>query len=300
MALSAIEPFALDRSGATPLHAQVADAIRNHIRDHRLTAGTVLPSEAALCHSFGVARSVVRQALGALVAEGLIRRDPGRAPVVAPPREHRRMVQRSAGLYEQFAGLGVALRTRVLACRPAEPPPEVAAFFGTTETLLLERLRSVDAQPLAYVRTWLPRAAIAGLAADHLQDASLHRVLAQRFGLRPGRGRNRIQAVAAEAALAQALDVAPGSPLLMLEGQGLDQDGHPLEWFTTWHRPENLVFDVDVGQERESVQPALTCGTAAVAPPAVAAPPSGALDAVEQSLLQALQAVRRAREDQQE
>ncbi|WP_154583986.1 UTRA domain-containing protein, partial [Bordetella pertussis] len=121
-----------------------------------------------------------------------------------------------------------------------------------------------------------PRAAIAGLAADHLQDASLHRVLAQ------------------------ALDVAPGSPLLMLEGQGLDQDGHPLEWFTTWHRPENLVFDVDVGQERESVQPALTCGTAAVAPPAVAAPPSGALDAVEQSLLQALQAVRRAREDQQE
>ncbi|WP_262344582.1 UTRA domain-containing protein, partial [Bordetella pertussis] len=53
----------------------------------------------------------------------------------------------------------------------------------------LERLRSVDAQPLAYVRTWLPRAAIAGLAADHLQDASLHRVLAQRFGLRPGRGR---------------------------------------------------------------------------------------------------------------
>ncbi|MFJ0714896.1 UTRA domain-containing protein, partial [Bordetella bronchiseptica] len=122
----------------------------------------------------------------------------------------------------------------------------------------------------------------------------------QRFGLRPGRGRNRIRAVAAEAALAQALDVAPGSPLLMLEGQGLDQDGHPLEWFTTWHRPENLVFDVDVGQERESVQPALTCGTAAVAPPAVAAPPSGALDAVEQSLLQALQAVRRARGDQQE
>ncbi|WP_262356781.1 UTRA domain-containing protein, partial [Bordetella pertussis] len=81
-----------------------------------------------------------------------------------------------------------------------EPPPEVAAFFGTTETLLLERLRSVDAQPLAYVRTWLPRAAIAGLAADHLQDASLHRVLAQRFGLRPGRGRNRIRAVAADGA----------------------------------------------------------------------------------------------------
>ncbi|CPK80721.1 GntR family transcriptional regulator [Bordetella pertussis] len=61
-----------------------------------------------------------------------------------------------------------------------------------------------------------------------------------------------------------------------------------------------MAAEAALAQALDVVQPALTCGTAAVAPPAVAAPPSGALDAVEQSLLQALQAVRRAREDQQE
>ena len=43
----------------------------------------------------------------------------------------------------------------------------------------------------------------------------------------------------------------------MLEGQGLDQHGRPMEWFTTWHRGDQLVFDVDVNDTHESVQPRL-------------------------------------------
>jgi len=283
----------LDRSGDVPLHVQLAQALRRDIRDRRQAPGTVLPSEAALCRQFGVARSVVRQALAALVAEGLIRRDPGRAPTVAPPLEHHRMVQRSTGLFEQFASTGTALRTRVLRFEPATPPADVAAFFGCDDALLLERLRRVDGEPLAFVRTWLPRERLPGLAAEHLQDASLHRTLAQRFGLHPGRGRNRIRAVGADAALARALEVPDGSPLLMLEGQGFDQHGQPLEWFTTWHRAEKLVFDVDVGPAGEQIHAALPD-----APPAAAAPGDPAsLDSIEAALRAALADVRRLRGD---
>lgn len=248
---------ALDRSGDVPLHAQVAALLRGYIRTRKLGAGALLPSEAALCERFGVARSVVRQALSALATEGLIQREAGRPAVVAAPREHRRLVQRSTGLYEQFAQSGVALKTRVLGLAPAEPPAAVAEFFGSADLLLLERLRHVADAPLAYVRTWLPAAAVPGLRADDLADASLHGVLTRRFGLHPGAGRNQIRAVAADAALAGLLQTAAGTPLLMLEGQGLDQHGRPLEWFSTWHRAEQLVFDVDVSVGHESVQPRL-------------------------------------------
>ncbi len=248
---------ALDRSGEIPLHAQMAALLRGDIRTRKLDAGALLPSEAALCERFGVARSVVRQALSALAAEGLIQREAGRPAVVAAPQEHRRLVQRSTGLYEQFAQSGVALKTRVLAFGAGAPPKAVADFFGTSQLLLLERLRHVAEAPLAYVRTWLPAAAVPGLRAQDLADASLHGVLTQRFGLRPGAGRNQIRAVAADASLATLLDTQAGTPLLMLEGQGMDQHGHPLEWFTTWHRAEKLVFDVDVSVAHESVQPRL-------------------------------------------
>jgi GntR family transcriptional regulator len=212
----------------------------------------------------------VRQALGALAAEGLIQRESGRPATVAAPQEHRRLVQRSTGLYEQFAQSGVALQTRVLAFARAEPPAEVAEFFGTARLLMLERLRHVADAPLAYVRTWLPADAVPGLRAEDLADASLHGVLTRRFGLRPGAGRNQIRAVAADDRLAGLLDTPAGTPLLMLQGRGMDQHGRPLEWFTTWHRAEQLVFDVDVSVGHESVQPRLQdaapAATAASAP----------------------------------
>lgn len=271
MARSKAAPDAgLDRSGGQPLHAQLAALLRSDVRARRLPVGTALPSEAALCERYGVARSVVRQALAALAAEGLIRREPGRPATVAQPREHRRLVQRSTGLYEQFAQSGVALRTRVLTLAPASAPPAaVAGFFGPGPLLMLERLRRVGERPFAYVRTWLPASRVAGLRAADLEDASLHRVLTQQFGLRPGAGRNQIRAVAADAGLSALLEVPAGSPLLRLEGQGRDQHGLPLEYFITWHRAEEMVFDVDVSDGRESVQARLD-ETAAPLPQAVA------------------------------
>jgi len=297
MALSADSEVSLDRSSGDPLHVQVAQALRQDIQGRQLAPGTALPSEARLCQQFGVARSVVRQALGALVAEGLIQREPGRAPTVAPPLEHRRMVQRSTGLYEQFASTGTALKTQVLHLAPAKPPPEVAAFFGSDDTLLLERLRRVDDEPLAFVRTWLPRARLPGLAAEHLLDASLHRTLMQRFDLHPGRGRNRIRAVGADAALAEALDVKVGSPLLMLEGQGHDQHGQALEWFTTWHRAEKLVFDVDVTPAGERVHAALPgdMGQTDTVPSGAVSTDAPSLAAAEAALQSALDMVKQLR-----
>ncbi|AZY48205.1 GntR family transcriptional regulator [Bordetella avium] len=253
----------LDRSADVPLHVQVAARLRGYIRARKLGAGTQLPSEAALCERFGVARSVVRQALSALAAEGMIQREAGRPAVVAAASEHRRLVQRSTGLYAQLAQNGVALKTRVLGFGPAEPPGAVADFFGSRRLLLLERLRYVADAPLAYVRTWLP--AVPGLQAQDLTDTSLHGVLIQRFDLHPGAGRNQIRAVAADTELAASLQTEVGAPLLMLEGQSADQHGRPLEWFSTWHRAEQLVFDVDVGTGGEVVQPQWQ-GTAPCAP----------------------------------
>ena len=252
--LMAGEPVRLDCTSA-PLHTQLADALRTGL--HGLPVGSSLPSEAALCRQYGVARSVVRQALATLAAEGRIVREAGRTARVALVREHHRLVQRSTGLHDQLKADGVTLESQVLDCRLAEAPAEVQAFFGTPDTVRLDRLRVVGGEPLAYVTTWLSNASVPGLNAAMLNGGSLHRLLATRYGLRPGNGRHHIRAVAAQGVLAQVLAVPEGSPLLMLEGHGLDQYGRPLEWFSTWHRADRLVFDVDVDDGDEVVSPQL-------------------------------------------
>ncbi|RBM17280.1 GntR family transcriptional regulator [Prauserella sp. PE36] len=238
----------VDRSDSRPLHQQVAQALRKQILDHDLPPGAPLPSEAELSTRFGVARSVVRQAMAALASDGLVIRSQGRPTLVAQPAEYRRLVQRATGLFDQFASRGQDLRTTVLGLRADEPPPAARAFLRTSEALRLERVRLVDGEVLSYVRTWLPAERVPGLRADQLTDASLHRLLTDVYGLRPVRGRRQVRAVAADDALAATLHAGAGDPLLLLEGETTDQHERPLEWFAAWHRADRVVFDIDVSE----------------------------------------------------
>ena len=123
--------MSVDRADPRPLHQQVAGVLRAEVLGRQLPPGTPLPSELELCGRFGVGRSVVRQAVAALAADGLVLRRQGRPTVVASPAEHRRLVQRATGLFDQLAGRGQQLRTTVLEVAPDAPPPHVAAFLAT-------------------------------------------------------------------------------------------------------------------------------------------------------------------------
>ena len=77
----------------------------------------------------------------------------------------------------------------------------------------------------------------------------------------------------------------------MLEGQGLDQHGRPMEWFTTWHRGDQLVFDVDVNDTHErAAAPARRAGRAGVGQSAAASGDAEDPLARAQALVQALSA----------
>ena len=56
---------------------QVEQQIREAILDGQFAQGEKLPPETALAQQFGVSRPTIREALGALVSAGLIRKIPG-------------------------------------------------------------------------------------------------------------------------------------------------------------------------------------------------------------------------------
>jgi hypothetical protein len=67
-------------NGRKLTHREVADALRERIRDGDLTAGDPMPTQAALTEEFGVERGTVRQALKLLQDEGLLTRVTRGAP----------------------------------------------------------------------------------------------------------------------------------------------------------------------------------------------------------------------------
>ena len=67
------------------MYRQIADTLRDRISSGVYRENELLPPELTLVDEFDVSRHTVRDAMKALVAEGLIERTAGRGTVVSPP-----------------------------------------------------------------------------------------------------------------------------------------------------------------------------------------------------------------------
>ncbi|AFR49200.1 GntR family transcriptional regulator [Gordonia sp. KTR9] len=233
----------IDRDDTRPLHVQIRDLLHAEITSGRARPGSALPTEQELQQRFGVSRSVVRQALGALVELGLVQRSRGRGSIVAATPTLRRRVQRAGGLDEQAQSHGQQLVTRVLSVETSLAPETARAALGSGRTTRIERLRYLGDLPVAYMTTWVSADTFPHFTAQLLEGNSLLGLM-RAHGYVPVGGPRQVQAVAADEVVADHLKVSPGDPLLLLEGVTRDESGYGLEWFRVWHR-QNTVFDVD-------------------------------------------------------
>lgn len=284
--------------GRKYLHVAVSDALRARIVTRELAPGAILPSEHDLTAEFGVSRSVVRQALRTLADEGHVQAAPGRGTVVTTHREWHRDAQLTAGLSAQMRALGTRVSTEVLTYAVRRPPsgPAAQAYGDSGEALFLERLRRLDDEPVAFIRTWLPAWVADTVSQADLEDASLHAQLHDRAGVSLHGGRRQIRAVSAAGDLAARLAVPEDSAVLLLEGESLDQSGSPVEVFATWHRSDRIALDITEvappGAEPAAVGAAAANGSAA---PVAATGADDELRLAEDAVMETLRRIRAAR-----
>jgi len=179
----------------------------------------------------------------------LLRRRKGRGTFVGEPKIRERLVQTLTGFHDDMLAQGRVPRTRVLDRRVVPAATEVARQLGLspgTPVLMIERLRSVDADPMVHVTTYLPHALVPGLEGIDFTDRSLYRTLTERFGYEIDRGRRLLESVAASDAHAELLAIRPGDPLLLLRSVTFLPDGRPIEYYEARHRGDRTVLEVDL------------------------------------------------------
>ena len=229
--------------GGRPLHVVIAERVAAAIAAGELPPGTRLPPERELAASLGVSRMTVRQALGDLERDGLLRRVVGRAggTFVREPEQAAGAPgapgapSLAAELRRQGGASAVEPISAVI--EPAGKRTAAALDIKRSDTVVaITRLRLAGGKPLAVERSSFP----ARLFPD-LEDMDLGGSLADvmgGFGLRPVRSVERLEVTVARPADVRALGVRRDGPLLLLERTRYAADGTPVEFARDRFRPD--------------------------------------------------------------
>jgi GntR family transcriptional regulator len=207
---------------------RVADVLRRVVTDG--TPGRLLPSEDMLGAEHGVSRNAVRAALDLLRAEGLVERIQGTGTrVIGGALPHG--IDTLRGFAETFEGCGdVRNEVRLARLTPASAPVATRLEVAVgSDVLCLERRRLVDDHPVSLDLTFVVADLGEELLGCDLARRDVFVLLEQLAGQPLGQAELSIEATTADRSAADALEVAPGSPLLLVERLTRLEDGRPVD-----------------------------------------------------------------------
>ena len=139
----------LDRAASVPLWQQLHDDLVRRIESGEFPDR--FPGEIGLVESYEVSRHTVREALGRLRREGVIRSSRGRSSVVAPGV----IAQDMGAMYSLFhelesRGIEQCSEVRFVERRPDAVVADRLGLFGHPDLIYIERLRHADDVPIAW------------------------------------------------------------------------------------------------------------------------------------------------------
>lgn len=228
----------LSRTSKVPLYHQLYELLRSNILRGEWQPEDMLPTESELLELYQVSRNTVRQALDALVNDGLIYRQRGRGTFVAhPPFEQ--VLGRIISFTEDMHQRGMEPHTEVLFSGLIPAPEKIAQALRVppgAELAHLERLRLADGEPLSVEQSSLVHDLCPGVLDQDYSRTPLREELMRRYGLRLVSAQQTIRAVAASPEMAHKLSIEPNAPLLSIERVTYSEQAVPVEYLRVYHR----------------------------------------------------------------
>jgi GntR family transcriptional regulator len=235
----------LRKNSPIPRYVQLAETLREQIRQGRLRPGQQLPPERELSERYDISRMTVRQAIQALARDGVLIVEHGLGTFVAGPKL-RRDPAHILGFTEEMERQGTAVTSRVIEQARAVVTARVAEALHLADSarvVRIVRLRLAGGAPFLLETVHLPAALVPGLERVDLTRKSLYAVLEHDYGLRLDRADQGLEFTSARDHEAALLEVVPGAALALLEGVTVLDDGRPIEAFTALYRADRFRFE---------------------------------------------------------
>jgi GntR family transcriptional regulator len=221
----------LDAAGEDLLFVRVTRALAADVAAGRLRRGERLAPERELSARFGVSRNTLRRALHALAEQALLESSGRRGWRVAEP-SFTETAHGPQSMTQWATANRLELRSRVRRARARTASDREAQLLRIARhapVFELERVRIVNGVPLSFDRSTLVLELAPFLPEIEFEDTSLYGVLFDRAAIAPGSHECTIRAAVATLPVAKVLEIAVGSPVLVMDELVSDQYGRPFE-----------------------------------------------------------------------
>ncbi|HEY4075556.1 MAG TPA: GntR family transcriptional regulator [Rhizomicrobium sp.] len=233
-----------ENTASLPLYAQVEAALVASITDGSLPSGSQLPPEDGLMRRFGVSRTTIRTTIQHLAQRGLVEIRRGKGTYVTLPKITQDMTALT-GFVEDMDALGRHASAR-LVCKEIVPADETVArqlaLVRGTLVVRICRVRLADGMPLSFDETFLPRDLGEKVMTDDLESQPIFTLLEQKYATPLLEAEYKLEAICAEPVVADALQIASGSAIFLIERTSYSEGNRPVDYEKLHYRGDQVRF----------------------------------------------------------
>ncbi|WP_313645648.1 GntR family transcriptional regulator [Pseudomonas sp.] len=232
-----------------PRYQQLRDHLIEQIANNRWRPGEAIATESALATEFDMSVGTVRKAVDALVAEGVLERQQGRGTFIRRPQFQSSLFRFFR--FESASGGRLVPQSPILSIEAVVAPSAVAqalSLAAGAEVIRIVRTRLLEAQPVLAEEIWLPRQPFQALLEVDLDSHGplLYPIFEALCGQVVAHAEETLTAEAVDAVHGRLLQVAPGSPVVVIERLARDYAGKPLEWRRSRGHAQHFRYRVEI------------------------------------------------------
>ena len=236
----------INLESTVPVYLQVANQIKEDIKEQKLQTGDMIPSDRAYCESLGVSHMTVKKAVDLLVSEGLVIRKKGVGTFIAEPKIMQSLFTLS-GFTGDNNGKGNKTYSQVLRFDIEVASSKLCSKLRLEEgdrVINLKRLRMLNDEPVAlddaYIRYECEK--YRKLLNHDFENESLYYVLVNECGVELGLGEETIEVSSATDEIGRSLGVALGKPMFYLSRITYSKEKEPVEYVESVYRADKYIF----------------------------------------------------------
>jgi GntR family transcriptional regulator len=236
-------------SSPLPLYHRVNAILRQRIADGLYPPGAQLAPEDELAAEFGVSRSTIRQAVGDLVAAGILSRRQGRGTFVLDQGPQSSGQVLTGNLLDLISEVRRTKIRDVSIQHGARLPARIAEQLGLKEPAgtIVRRTRLRDRVAFCYTVNFLVPEVGRKLTKRDLTSTIMLDLLEQK-GHRIMSADQTIRAQLADVAVSEALSIPLGAAVLFVERLNAGEDDRPVELTQSWYRGDLYEFRAALGR----------------------------------------------------